>query len=182
MRVLLVSDTHGFLDPRIEALRRGCDLVVHAGDVGSDSVLDALAADGVRLLAVRGNNDTAARWVGDQERLARALPLRHEVTLPGGVLVVVHGDRAGRPALRHQRLRREHAHARAVVYGHSHRRCVDDSDRPWVLNPGAAGRARTYGGPSCLVLLALARGWRLTEHRFEPLRARRGQGRARPGR
>ncbi|MFM1890995.1 MAG: hypothetical protein RLZ44_72, partial [Pseudomonadota bacterium] len=39
---------------------------------------------------------------------------------------------------------------------------------PWVLNPGAAGRSRTFGGPSCLLLHAGARVWRVETHRFPP--------------
>ena len=168
MRVLVVSDTHGELDARIEALASGCDLVLHAGDVGADAVLDRLAAQGPEVLAIRGNNDVPAKWRGDAARIAACLPVERRIDLPGGTLVLVHGDRAGAPARRHARLRRDHPHARVIVYGHSHRRCVDRSERPWVLNPGAAGRARTYGGPSCLVLTTPAAGWTVTEHRFEP--------------
>jgi hypothetical protein len=42
----------------------------------------------------------------------------------------------------------------------------DRSAVPWVLNPGAAGRARTFGGPSCLVLTASSMSWRLKIFRF----------------
>jgi predicted phosphodiesterase len=38
----VISDTHGLMRPAaIEALR-GCDLIIHAGDVGTPEVLDAL--------------------------------------------------------------------------------------------------------------------------------------------
>ncbi|WP_257388244.1 metallophosphoesterase family protein, partial [Tahibacter caeni] len=84
--------------------------------------------------------------------------------LPGGRLVVVHGDRW--PARgRHAALRRAYPAARAVVYGHSHRLVVDTDALPWVLNPGAAGRARTNGGPSCLLLHATAQAWRVLPQR-----------------
>jgi uncharacterized protein len=68
--------------------------------------------------------------------------------------------------VRHARLRAAYPSARAIVYGHSHRLVVDDALTPWVLNPGAAGRARTYGGPSCLVLEANVRSWHVEIHRF----------------
>jgi hypothetical protein len=56
---------------------------------------------------------------------------------------------------------------------------------PWLLNPGAGGRARTGGGPSCL-LLDTGGDWQITELRFPPLspvRRRRvaGNGEKRPG-
>src|SRR5439155_17711394 len=58
-RIGVISDTHGLLRP--EALRalRGVDLIVHAGDVGSAEVLDALRAI-APVVAVRGNNDRGA--------------------------------------------------------------------------------------------------------------------------
>lgn len=165
MRALLLSDTHGVLDARIAQLAARCDVAVHAGDVGSMAVLDALRDACGKLIAVRGNNDVVTKWpVTDRAALA-ALPLQAEATLPGGTLMVVHGD-AYASQRRHDRLRAVFATARAVLYGHSHRMIVDDARRPWVLNAGAAGRARTYGGPSCLVLHASALSWRVEEFRF----------------
>jgi hypothetical protein len=37
---------------------------------------------------------------------------------------------------------------------------------PWVINPGAAGRIRTRGGPSCLILETSHSEWQVTEQRF----------------
>ena len=33
LRIGIVSDTHGHLDPRIAALIEDCDIAVHAGDI-----------------------------------------------------------------------------------------------------------------------------------------------------
>ncbi|HHQ69657.1 MAG TPA: metallophosphoesterase, partial [Halothiobacillaceae bacterium] len=52
-----------------------------------------------------------------------------------------------------------HPEARAIVYGHTHRRVIDQSQIPWVLNPGAAGRIRAIVGPGCLLLNAQADVW-----------------------
>lgn len=161
----LIADTHGMLDPRIAALSHTCDHVVHAGDIGAASVLAEWASGEPAVHAVSGNNDTAKQWRGDPAVRA-ALPRTLRLELPGGVLAVVHGD-AWPAKDRHRRLREAYPDAAAVVYGHSHRLVIDDADRPWILNPGAAGRARTYGGPSCLVLHARATAWDITIHRFE---------------
>ena len=165
MRVLIVSDTHGQLDARITALARDCDVVVHAGDVGNTTVLEALRAGGANVIAIRGNNDVASKWPRGERAALDALEDEARVGLPGGTLIAVHGDRYT-PATRHARLRRDYPDARAIVYGHSHRLVVDDAAMPWILNPGAAGRARTYGGPSCLLLEARAKVWRVEPHRF----------------
>lgn len=171
MRALLLSDTHGVLDARIATLARHCDVAVHAGDVGNTAVLDMLREACGEVIAVRGNNDIAAKWLAAERVALAALPLQAEVALPGGRLVVVHGD-AYPSQRRHERLREAFATARAVLYGHSHRMIVDDARRPWVLNAGAAGRARTFGGPSCLVLHAAAGAWRVEERRFASLSGR----------
>lgn len=170
-RVAIVADTHGHLDAGVREAAAACDLVVHGGDVGAGAVLEALGAGGAPVYGVRGNNDQ-----GD-EPWVRELPEELRLDLPGGELAVVHGHQLRGPVReRHGRLRRRFPGARAVVYGHSHRLACDTDAAPWVLNPGAAGRARTYGGPSLLVLEAAAGSWRVTPQRFPPP----GRGRAAP--
>lgn len=163
--VALVSDTHGVVDPRVAELVEECDLCVHAGDVGGAAVLDALRPR-QQLFAVRGNNDTPRQWPAAEHPRLETLPRRQAIALPGGELVVVHGDRVLPARDRHRKLRQRHAGARAVVYGHSHRLAVDQEATPWVLNPGASGRSRTFGGPSCLLLEATDAAWRVEVFRF----------------
>lgn len=165
VRVALVADTHGYLDPRIAALVADCDSVLHAGDIGNAHVLAQLQPRGGRVYAVLGNNDVARKWPEDQRELLVSIPWEARVTLPGGELVLVHGHRLP-AARRHERLRARYPQARAICYGHSHVLADDRQERPWVLNPGAAGRARTFGGPSCMVLTASADAWQLEQHRF----------------
>jgi putative phosphoesterase len=170
LRVAILSDTHGFLDPRIaEAVARH-DGAVHAGDVGGAAVLEALRPRRGLVYAVRGNNDVPHNWGVDEERVLASLVETLLLALPGGVLAVVHGDQAGRPSERHRRLRAEFPDAKAVVFGHSHHRCADKSARPWILNPGAAGKARAYGGPGLFSLYAGKCRWIVRELIFTPLR------------
>jgi len=173
VNLLIVADTHGQLDPRIAALAGQVDMVVHAGDVGSAWVLETLAGAQRTVVAVRGNNDTPKHWGESGREQLDALRDEAHLELPGGVLVVTHGDVVLPAAKRHQRLRARYPAARLVVFGHSHRLGVDREARPWVANPGAAGRVRTYGGPSCLLLEATASNWRLESRRFELLPLRR---------
>lgn len=165
--VALLADTHGWLDPRIARIAARCDIAVHAGDVGAAAVLRELRPRSGEVVAIKGNNDLPAKWPEADHSVLESLESEARVALPGGDLVVVHGDVPGRAADRHDRLRLSYATARAVVYGHSHRRVADTGKNPWVLNPGAAGRTRTHGGPSCLVLVASMDAWSIHEHRFE---------------
>ena len=177
IRVAILADTHGHLDPRIDALVRGCDIAVHGGDIGNAGILARLQPASGRVYAVRGNNDVPRKWPEADRGLLAQLPEQTTVQLPGGSLVIVHGHRTA-AAERHRHLRRQHPQARAIVYGHSHRLVTDCDTTPWVLNPGAAGRARTFGGPSCLILEATATGWQLESHRFESAGNQRGATRA----
>lgn len=166
MRILLLSDTHGQLHPSIARLAARCEAIVHAGDVGHPAVLQQLMCNGIPVHAVRGNNDTAAKWPSSAHAaLAQLAPLE-QVGLPGGDLVVVHGDRHNPAAQRHALLRASYPQARLVVYGHSHRQVIDKSTRPWIVNPGAAGRSRTYGGAGCVVLSAKPLRWTLRAYQF----------------
>ena len=44
MRIGVISDTHGLLRPEAVAALRGCERIVHAGDVGAAEILDTLKA------------------------------------------------------------------------------------------------------------------------------------------
>lgn len=166
IRVALVADTHGALDERIAEIVAGCDLVVHAGDIGTPRILAQLNPLSGRVIAVRGNNDTPLQWPRGSESWLRELPEQVQIDLPGGILAIEHGHRVLPASRRHERLRERHPHARAVVYGHTHRLVVDRETEPWVLNPGAAGRIRNYGAPSCLVLSAGQEHWDVDIHAF----------------
>jgi uncharacterized protein len=165
LRVCILSDTHGHLDSRIEDLVTTCDLAIHGGDIGSADILARLQPRLGRVIAVFGNNDVSRKWPERDHDLLRQLPESVELDLPGGRLVLIHGHQ-GAAHDRHERLRGRFPTARAIVYGHSHRLALDMDRMPWVLNPGAAGRTRTYGGPSCLVLTASQTDWEVGVHRF----------------
>ena len=168
MHVALLADTHGWLDPRIATIARACEIVVHAGDIGAACILETLAADQARVVAVKGNNDTERHWPCADHAVLDRLPEAMTVDLPGGQLWVAHGHRL--PAhTRHRRLREQAPEAAAIVVGHSHRRAIECAPAPWILNPGAAGRSRAYGGPGCFVLNASPGGWSIETHVFDRL-------------
>jgi predicted phosphodiesterase len=70
LRVAILADTHGSLDPRIAKLVRGCDIAVHGGDIGGAHVLARLEPRGGRVYAVRGNNDVAGKWPEEEREAA----------------------------------------------------------------------------------------------------------------
>jgi hypothetical protein len=133
MRIGLVSDTHGHVDPRLAALFAGCDLILHAGDVVRPAILAALEAI-APLTAIRGNNDEGTP-------LAR-LPEIALVSLGALTALVVHdlGPRERpKPPAREILARRR---PEIVVHGHSHRPGAALVGATLFVNPGSAGPRR----------------------------------------
>ena len=56
IRIGLLSDTHGYLDPKILNHFKKCDEIWHAGDFGSQEVSDQLSSLHI-LRGVYGNID-----------------------------------------------------------------------------------------------------------------------------
>jgi putative phosphoesterase len=122
----VLADTHGLLRPRVLERLAGCEILLHAGDVGEPEVLAALA-DVAPVRAVRGNVDGG--------ELA-ALPF------------LLEGDIAGLPyGMTH---RREDLPpvwaktARLVIFGHSHRPELQWQGNCLFLNPGSCGPRRFH--------------------------------------
>lgn len=123
----VISDTHGLLRPEALAALEGVDRIVHAGDVGTPEILDALRRI-APVCAVRGNVDTQV-W-------ARTLPVTDHVVTPGGLLYVLHD-------LKELSWRRAPEGTAVVITGHTHQpveRWGDDG--VLYLNPGSAGPRR----------------------------------------
>lgn len=107
------------------------DVVLHAGDVVTGHLLDALR-ERVPVHAVLGNND---------HQLVGLLPDRLEEELAGVPVALVHdsGSRAGREA----RLRRWFPGAQVVVFGNSHEPVDSEGvDGQHLFNPGSAVQRR----------------------------------------
>jgi putative phosphoesterase len=121
MLVGVVSDTHGYLDPRLLDAFHGVDVILHAGDVGGESVLEGLRRL-APLYAVQGNNDVPLGGLG--------LPSHLDIELEGVVLHLVHELPHAKPS----------PATNAVAFGHSHRQLCEWREGVLYLNPGAAGR------------------------------------------
>lgn len=145
MRILVLADTHMRPDrdrdlPAVvwrEAL--DVDVILHAGDVTTGHLLDALGRC-APVHAVLGNNDGELRGL---------VPETVELVLGGVRVGMIHdsGPSAGRAA----RMRRRFPDADLVVYGHSHIP-LDEAgvDGQILFNPGSCTERRrqphhTYG-------------------------------------
>lgn len=129
MKILgLISDTHGLLRAEAVEALRGSDLILHAGDVGSPEILEALRTI-APVVAVRGNVDTG-KW-------AQALPLTEAIHAGPVIIYMLHilQDLDINPAV---------AGVHIVVSGHSHKPGQTAKDGVLYVNPGSAGPRRFY--------------------------------------
>jgi putative phosphoesterase len=125
----LISDTHGLVRPDVHTALAGVELILHAGDVGGDEILDELQSI-APVHAVYGNTDAPG-----QPRLQTAIDM--EI---GGVRVhVSHGHEVGSPT---PAKLLERYDADVIVYGHTHKQLIERAGERWVVNPGAAGARR----------------------------------------
>lgn len=131
----LVSDTHGMVRASLFEALAGVELILHAGDVGPNAVLTEIEAI-APVRAVFGNTDAPGNLL-----LLQELDLRI-----GGVSIhVSHGHELGSPTP--EKLLRAYPQ-RVLVYGHTHRQLIVESDGRLVINPGAAGARRFELEPS----------------------------------
>lgn len=125
-RIGLISDTHGLLRPDAIDFLKGCDRIVHAGDICDPSVLDALRRI-APLVVVRGNNDRGA-W-------AESLAVSETVHVDDVTIVAIH-DIADLKTITLS------DDVSLVVHGHSHKPAVVERDGIVFVNPGSAGPRR----------------------------------------
>jgi uncharacterized protein len=126
LRIGLIADTHGLLRPQALAAMRDCVAIVHAGDIGSPQILDALRAL-APLHAIRGNVDTGP-W-------AQALPDTLNMEIAGIRLHVLHDLKT---------LARDGVGMDVVVSGHSHKPSLHTQGEVMYINPGSAGPRRFH--------------------------------------
>jgi len=125
----IISDTHGLVRPDVHTALAGVELILHAGDVGGDDILDELSLI-APVRAVYGNTDAPG-----QPRLSTAIDLE----IDGVTIHVSHGHETGSPT---PAKLLERYSADVVIYGHTHRPLIARAGERVVLNPGAAGPRR----------------------------------------
>jgi putative phosphoesterase len=122
----VISDTHGLLRPEAASALAGVELIIHAGDIGTPEILEALTRI-APVQAVRGNTDRGA-WSAD-------LPHSRVVEVGGILIYVLH-------ELFTLDLDPATAGFAAVIFGHSHSPHMERKNGVLYLNPGSAGPRR----------------------------------------
>ena len=132
----VISDTHGHVPSGIASAFKDVDLIIHAGDIGEDTVLDKLSKI-APVAAVRGNMDYG-KWTAP-------LPDAETIEIGPIILYVLHiiNHLDGDPAK---------TGYKAVISGHTHRADVHEKNGIMFINPGSASYPK-FGHPASVALI-----------------------------
>ena len=122
-RIGVISDTHGLLRPEVIEILKGCEAVLHGGDINSFRILEELNMIAPTYV-VRGNNDK--EWAKD-------LPETLLIELFGIRFFMVHNKKY---------IPKDLKDIDIIVYGHSHKYEEKNEDGTLRLNPGSCGPRR----------------------------------------
>jgi uncharacterized protein len=162
MKAGLVSDTHGYFDPRLRNLLSGVSLIVHAGDVGDEGTLEQLSLI-APVQAVKGNVDPpelalpltrTLEWEGLRIEVAHMLPVAQ---------AQVNRWSRGQAVSQPETVRRDrflkcfHPLTRVVIFGHTHQPCLLELEGKLFVNPGSAGKKR-FSLPRCCATMTRSPG------------------------
>lgn len=135
IRIGVLSDTHmrqpedGFAQRAAQAFA-GADMILHAGDLVSLAVLEALAGLAPEVHAVAGNMDDHVA--------SQSLPSRKVIQAEGARIGLIHGW--GAPVGLAGRVAKEFDRVAAIVFGHSHRPHNAVKNGVLLFNPGSVSR------------------------------------------
>jgi putative phosphoesterase len=139
VKIGVISDTHGFLDPKIPGLFAGVGHILHAGDIGNAFIafeLEQIAP----VTAVLGNTDANLPFKETEAvKLAARKFLVHHVVNPHAPADKIKN-----------RIARERPDA--VVFGHTHKPFCETIGGILFFNPGYAGKPK-FGGERSVAIL-----------------------------
>lgn len=122
-RIAILSDTHGLLRDEVKEGLKQADIILHAGDINTQAIVDELKSYGT-LYVVRGNNDK--EW-------AKNMPEQLNVTIEGLRFFIIHNKKE---------IPKDLKEVDVIVYGHSHKYDVNEESGVLMLNPGSCGKRR----------------------------------------
>lgn len=122
-RIAVLSDTHGLLRDEVKEELKQADIILHAGDINTQKIVDEMGAF-APLYIVRGNNDK--EW-------AEAIPKTCTVTIEGVTFFLVHNKKD---------IPKDLTDVDVIIFGHSHKYEEKEVDGIQMLNPGSCGKRR----------------------------------------
>ncbi len=125
-KIAVISDTHSLLRPEMIEKIKGCELILHAGDIASRETAEKIEALGTTYF-VRGNADKGS-W-------ADGIPISREMELFGLKLLIIHNRK---------QIQEDVSDKDIVIYGHSHKYSEEYREGVCYFNPGSCGPGRFH--------------------------------------
>ena len=148
-KIGVISDTHDMIRDEVVEILKGCDYIIHGGDICNQAILQRLESI-APLYVVRGNNDFG-KW-------AKPLKERLRFEIDGLSFYMVH-DRDSLPY---------HLDGiDIIIYGHSHKYSCEMINNVLWLNPGSCGRRRFFLDISMAILETSDGGYRVMKQVFD---------------
>jgi putative phosphoesterase len=135
----VISDTHGYLDPRVESFFQGVDHILHAGDIGFASIILELEFI-APVTAIVGNSDDGLSFKDT------------ECVELGGKKILVHHIVSPRELSDKVSSRIVRDRPDLVVFGHTHKPYSETVNGIMYFNPGYAGKPK-LGAERSIALL-----------------------------
>jgi uncharacterized protein len=167
MRIGIISDTHipeacEHLPPAVFEVFRGVDLVMHAGDVYINRVLDELSAI-APVIAALGNGDEGLDGHKHKLDLDERVREAHQLQIQGLRIGLVHAiptpDETSHQVFQNAMRRHFGGPMDVIVQGHSHCEGIVRYGDTLVVNPGSATLPRNLVNiPGTVAILEIAGG------------------------
>lgn len=141
VKIGLISDTHSMMRKEVLNHFEGCDLIIHAGDIGSMEVIEELRKiSDVKF--IKGNCDKKAEFESIREDIL--------IQFDSTKIYVVHDIKTIEKDL-------NKIGVDIVIYGHSHKSENYIKDKILYINPGSAGPKR-FKLPTTIATLNIIKG------------------------
>jgi putative phosphoesterase len=141
LKVGVISDTHGYLDPRVEKIFAGVNHILHAGDIGYAAIILELEFI-APVTAVTGNTDADIGYRPTETvELGAKKFLVHHIVNPRTP------SETFEPHLAREK-------PQVVVFGHTHKKFSETVNDILFFNPGYAGKPR-FGAERSVAIVHL---------------------------
>ena len=129
LKLGIISDTHGYLDPRVEKIFKGVEHILHAGDIG-DPMIELELKFIAPVTTVLGNTDLGLNFRETET-----------VTLAGKKILIHHIVNPREPSEKLAEQIKRHR-PDAVIFGHTHKKFAETVDGIFYFNPGYSGKPK----------------------------------------
>ncbi|MFQ5865145.1 MAG: metallophosphoesterase family protein [bacterium] len=134
MKVGVISDTHGAIHPKVYSVFEGVEMILHAGDIGTEDVITSLETL-APVRAIHGNVDTFPLSTRYDEILT--------LEIHGVAICMIHQFISfNNSVIQNAMMQFPHKRIDLLIYGHTHEAKLERVGEVLLFNPGSAGKRR----------------------------------------